>query len=86
MALFKAASDLVAAATMPVAFDYGRSIHARFKAQKRHTENRDLKAEAIAYYRDHRDEFSSKDAAAQFIAERIVPLKERTVRDYLTGI
>ncbi len=85
MALFNAASELIAAAISPVAFDHWRSIDARFKAQKRHTENRDLKEAAIAYYAKHRGEFKSKDEAAQFIAERIVPLKPRTVRDYLTG-
>ena len=86
MAIFKAASELIAAVGTPGAFSHWRSLDARFKARKRHAENRDLKAEAIAYYRDHRDEFKSKDAAAQYIAERVVPLKVRTVRDYLTGV
>lgn len=86
MVLFHNASELIHAARAPGTIRGAISRDARIKASKVHAENRDLKAQAIAYYRDHRHEFPSKDKAAQFIAERIVPLKVRTVRDYLTGI
>ncbi len=83
IALLQRASDLIEAARGPNAIRRSASIQARFKAQKRHSETRDLRAEAIAYYLENRASFKSKDDAARHIAEKIVPLKWRTVREYL---
>lgn len=86
IALALHASGLVSAALGPEAAAFRASSDGRRKAKKRHAEHRDLKSEAVAYYREHRAEFKNKDEAAEFIAEEIVPLKWRTVRDYLTGV
>jgi hypothetical protein len=49
----------------------------------RHAENRAMKAQVLAWYAKHAGSFSSKDDAAQAAAGTIVPVKFRTVRDWL---
>lgn len=51
---------------------------------KRHAENRASKEFAMKYYAEHIDEFGSMDDAASAIAQKIVPYKFRTVRDWIT--
>jgi len=46
---------------------------ARRAADVRQKENREIKAEALEWYKQHRNEYASKDAAAQYIATRVVP-------------
>lgn len=48
-----------------------------------HRENREMKAQAIAHYRAHIEEYSSKNAAAAAIAGKIVPVTFRTVLFWL---
>lgn len=55
----------------------------RIGANARHKENRALKADALRYYEEHRHDFTTKDDAALAIAEKIVPVKFRTVREWL---
>ena len=57
---------------------------AKKAAGARHAENRDMRAEAIAWYTARRDTLS-KDAAAEQIAGKVLPVKFRTVRDWLKG-
>lgn len=57
---------------------------AKKAAGARHAENRDMRAEAIAWYKARRDTLS-KDAAAEQIAGKVLPVKFRTVRDWLKG-
>lgn len=51
-----------------------------------HVENRAMKAQAIQYYKDNHELFSSKDEAAFEIANKVVPAKFATVRGWLKGI
>jgi hypothetical protein len=53
-------------------------------AEVRHAEDRAMKADAIAAYLD--GNFASKDEAAAHIARNVVPMKFRTVRDWLKGV
>jgi len=48
----------------------------------RHAENRQMKAQVLEWYSKHGAEFSSKDEAA-IAATNIVPVKFRTIRDWL---
>jgi hypothetical protein len=57
---------------------------ARLGAAARHAENRAMKQDAIEAYQ--KGDFASKDAAAEYIAGTLVPVKFRTVRDWLKGI
>lgn len=61
------------------------SASAKKAAGVRHKENRDLKAEAVAWYVKHRDTMS-KNKAAERIAAEVVPVTVRTVRDWLIGV
>jgi hypothetical protein len=56
---------------------------ARKGAMARHKENHDLKREALEYFHEHREQFTSKDAAAEAIAGKVVPAAFRTVRNWL---
>jgi hypothetical protein len=58
---------------------------AKKAADVRHAENRDMKAEAIAWYVARRDTLTKDDAALE-IAGKVLPVKFRTVRDWLKGI
>ena len=53
-------------------------------AAARHAENRSMKQQAIDAYKH--GNYASKDAAAEAISGKIVPVKYRTVRDWLKGI
>ena len=58
-------------------------------ANARHAENRELKQFAVDWYLANRGEGPtriSKDTAAWQIAEKIVPAKFRTVRDWLSEV
>lgn len=61
-----------------------RSENARKAAVKRHEETKALKQDALNYYVEHEDEFSSIEDAASKIAGKIVPLKHRTVAGYIS--
>ncbi|WP_417329045.1 hypothetical protein [Halomonas cupida] len=53
-------------------------------AQLRHAETEGMKMEVCQYYREHQGSFRSKRAAATAIHEaRLVPVKWRTVYDWL---
>lgn len=58
---------------------------AKRAAGVRHTENRDMKATAVAWYLERRGSLT-KDEAAEQIAGKVVPVKFRTVRDWLKGL
>lgn len=53
------------------------------KANKRHEENRALKAEVFSCCDDHMRDFKSMDSAAEAIAGKLVPVKFRTARDWI---
>lgn len=59
---------------------------ARMGAEARHRENRDMKAQVLEWYRANAGSIGSKDAAAEAIAGKLVPVKFRTVRDWLKGV
>lgn len=46
-------------------------------------DNRASKRDALDYYREHEHEFRSKRAAAQYIADNIIPYKWRTIYGWL---
>ena len=58
----------------------------KFMAGIRHSENRDMKAQAIQYYKDHKHDFKGKDEAAFYISTKIVNMAYSTVRGYLKNI
>lgn len=58
---------------------------AKLGASARHKENREMKAQVLAWYASHADSVGSKDAAAEAIAGKLVPVKFRTVREWLKG-
>ncbi|MGH8147570.1 MAG: hypothetical protein ACREPY_14710 [Rhodanobacteraceae bacterium] len=60
------------------------SIIGKLGADARHREDRDMKRMAIEAFQ--KGDFPSKDAAAKAIAGKIVPLRWRTVRDYLKDV
>jgi hypothetical protein len=54
---------------------------------KRHHENRDMKRIVLDYYNKHMHKFDSKNQAAERIYDlRLVPVKYRTIRDWLIGV
>ena len=55
-------------------------------AGKRHAENRDMKAQAIQYYKDNHKLFKSKDAAAIHISQKILHAAFATVRGWLKNV
>ena len=58
---------------------------AEARATPRHKENRQVRGEAVAWYEAHRDQFSSKDAAAQAMT-KVFPMKFTTLRKWIKGI
>lgn len=48
-------------------------------AKKRHQEHRELKVEALEYYKENKSRFRSRAAAAREISKKIVPITERTI-------
>lgn len=58
---------------------------AKMGADARHRENRDMKTQVLEWYRANAATVGSKDAAAEAIAGKLVPVKFRTVRDWLKG-
>lgn len=63
--------------------DAEKHFGAKERAATTHTENRQLRKEARNYYLEHSTEFSSLRHAAKQIAKQIVPVKWRTVYDWL---
>ncbi len=61
-----------------------RSEFTKPASDARQAENRDMKAQGLAWYAEHRDEFTSKDEAAHAMT-RIVPMKFSTTRKWLKG-
>ncbi|TAN05769.1 MAG: hypothetical protein EPN38_10445 [Rhodanobacteraceae bacterium] len=61
-----------------------RSALGRMGAAARHEEDRALKRDAIEAYLN--GSYTSKDAAAEAIAGKVVPAKFRTVRAWLVGL
>lgn len=61
-----------------------RSAFGRMGAAARHEEDRALKREAIEAYLN--GSYLSKDAAAEAIAGKVVPVRFRTVRAWLVGL
>lgn len=58
----------------------------RAAANKLHSENKVSKQFVIEYYRQNHKKFANKDEAAYEIAQKIVPYKFATVRDWLKGV
>lgn len=56
---------------------------ARDAADKRHEENRAMRAQVIQHYEENETKFKSIEAAAEAIAGKIVPVKHRTVADWI---
>jgi hypothetical protein len=61
------------------------STIAKKAAEARHAENRQLKADGLAWYAENKQNYSSKDDAAQAMT-KVVPVKFRTARSWLTNI
>jgi len=59
---------------------------ARLAADYRHRETRELRQQVIDHYQANRSTFASKNAAAEAMAHKLVPLPFVTVRDYLKGV
>ena len=59
------------------------SEQARKAATIRHRENHAMRDQAMKYYGEHKSEFSSMDDAAWAIAGKIVPVKYRTVYEWI---
>lgn len=70
------------AALPPAAFAVAAAKRA---ANARHAENRSMKVQVIDWYLAHGAEYTSKDDAA-LAATAIVPMKFRTIRDWIAGI
>lgn len=51
---------------------------------KRHAENREMKAQALKYYAEHGHLFTSMAKAAKEISKKIVPMDSRTVAGWLS--
>ncbi len=68
--------------------DFQQQRHKIIKkaADIRHKENREMKSQAIQYYKENYKDFSNKDDAAMEIAKKVVPAKFSTVRGWLKGI
>lgn len=62
-----------------------RSELSRPGAVAKNAENRQLKADALAYYEAHHSDFKSKADAAHVISSKVVPVKLATVRRWLQG-
>lgn len=52
-------------------------------AKARHEENYSIKKEALNYYNAHRNKFKSMSQAAEFISTNVVPMKYRTVYEWI---
>ena len=63
-----------------------RTENARLAADSRHRETRELRQQVIDHYMANRSTFASKNAAAEAMAHKLVPLPFVTVRDYLKGV
>ncbi|MEO6687866.1 MAG: hypothetical protein ABIS07_17325 [Dokdonella sp.] len=59
---------------------------AHLGAKARHAGNRAMKQQAVADYLENATRYGSKDAAAEAIAGKVVPVKFRTVRDWLKNL
>ena len=55
-------------------------------AKAKHESNNTQKTKALAYYKDKRHLFSSKEDAAEELAKRFPPIKKSTYRRLLRGI
>ncbi len=55
------------------------------RALARHTENRNMKADVFAWLDANMSKFESMDEAAGEIAGKLVPIKWRTARDWITA-
>jgi hypothetical protein len=53
-------------------------------ARRRHSENYAMRDETLQYYVQHQSEFSSVESAAAAIAGKIVPVKHRTVVNWIS--
>ncbi len=61
----------------------GESHRARERARLRHAEHHAMRAQATAYYEAHEGEFKTIEAAAEYIARRIIPATPRTVVEWI---
>jgi hypothetical protein len=59
---------------------------ARKGADAKHAENRSMRLQVTDYYMANRATFESKDAAAEKMAGKLVPVTFRTVRSWLSGL
>ena len=60
-----------------------RAHNARTAADARHAEHRAMRAQVLEHYKANKQKHKSKDAAAEAIAGKLVPMPFRTVRDWL---
>ena len=62
-----------------------RTEFAKKGANARHVENRAMRVQAVAWYTERRATMT-KDAAAEAMAGKVLPVKFRTIRAWLTGV
>lgn len=60
------------------------SEFSRKGAKARHAENRAMKEEFLNWYAENKDKYPSMDAAAEYAAGKVVPVKFRTARGWLS--
>lgn len=61
------------------------SRSAKSAAAARHAENHAMRDQVLDHFRQHRDTFKSKDDAALAMAGKLVPVRFRTVRQWLNN-
>lgn len=59
------------------------SIFSKKGLAARHSENRAIKKEFLDWYAANKDKYTSMDAAAEYAAGKVVPMKFRTVRSWI---
>lgn len=61
------------------------SARARHAAERSHERHSSFKQQALAFYEAHRSEYRTKEAAAESISSKVVPVAFGTVRKWLRG-
>lgn len=60
------------------------SIFSKKGLAARHSENRAIKKDFLDWYAANKDKYPSMDAAAEYAAGKVVPMKFRTVRSWIS--
>lgn len=67
--------------------DAARKLYSAMQAKAaagRHKEDREMKRDVLAWYQENKGRFESKDDAAEYISNHVVPVKFRTARGWIT--